>query len=120
MMTWQRTLEGPTNRHSNHRLLESFRHSTPRQAPQARSLWHQRKPSSVDQKLPYKSFHESRHRRSSFFRGKGSLRRPSSPQGTILDPLLFLCHINDLTSSVISQVRLFADDCLLYRPIQTL
>ena len=42
------------------------------------------------------------------------------PQGTVLGPLLFLCHINDLPDSVKSSVRLFADDCLLYRRISTI
>ena len=40
------------------------------------------------------------------------------PQGTVLSPLLFLLHINDLPSCVNSKVRLFADDCLLYREIK--
>ena len=41
------------------------------------------------------------------------------PQGTVLGPLLFLVHINDLPDSVSSNVRLFADDCLLYRQIRS-
>ena len=39
------------------------------------------------------------------------------PQGTVLWSLLFLLHINDLPQNASSTVRLFADDCLIYRPI---
>ena len=39
------------------------------------------------------------------------------PQGTVLGTLLFLLHINDLPSIVSFEVRLFADDCLIYRNI---
>ena len=41
------------------------------------------------------------------------------PQGTVLGPILFLAFINDLPSAVKSSVRLFADDCVMYRPVHS-
>lgn len=39
------------------------------------------------------------------------------PQGTVLGPHLFLLFINDIGEAISSMIRLFADDCLVYRII---
>ena len=45
--------------------------------------------------------------------------RSGVPQDSALGPLMFLLFINDLPDYVQSStVRLFADDCVLYRKIQ--
>jgi hypothetical protein len=39
------------------------------------------------------------------------------PQGTVTGPLWFLIFINDLPLGIQSHIRLFADDCVIYRTI---
>ena len=39
------------------------------------------------------------------------------PQGTVLGPLLFILYLNDISDGLTSEVRLLADDCIMYRQI---
>ena len=39
-------------------------------------------------------------------------------QGTVLGPLLFSLYINDISTDIDSEIRLFADDCVCYREIK--
>ncbi len=41
------------------------------------------------------------------------------PQGTVLGHLLFLLYINDFVQGLNSTIKLFADDCILLRQINT-
>ena len=41
------------------------------------------------------------------------------PQGTVLGPILCLMYINDINEGVTSQLRLFADDIIVYCEFQT-
>ena len=47
--------------------------------------------------------------------------RSGVPQGTVLGPLMFLIYINNIADNMDSatNIRLFADDCLLYRIIRS-
>ena len=46
------------------------------------------------------------------------LRFVRFPQGTVLGPVLFSLYINDITTDIDSEIRLFADDCVCYREIK--
>ena len=37
------------------------------------------------------------------------------PQGSVLGPLLFLASVNDNWRNTESNIRLFADDCIIYK-----
>ena len=40
------------------------------------------------------------------------------PTGTVLGPLLFSLYINDVSTDIDSEIRLFADDCVCHREIK--
>ena len=40
------------------------------------------------------------------------------PQSTVLVPLLFSLYINDISTDMDSEIRIFADDCVCYREIK--
>ena len=40
------------------------------------------------------------------------------PQGTVFGPLLFSLCINDNSTDIDSEIRLFVDDCVCYREIK--
>ena len=39
------------------------------------------------------------------------------PHGTVIGPVLFNIFINEIVDEVESEIRVFADDCVCYRPI---
>ena len=45
--------------------------------------------------------------------------RSGVPQGTVIGPILFLAYINDIKTGIRSDMRLFADDSIIYRSINS-
>ena len=41
------------------------------------------------------------------------------PQGTVLDPLMFLLYIDDIDTNALSTIRFFAVDRIVYRTIDS-
>ena len=41
------------------------------------------------------------------------------PQGSVIGPVLFLLYINAITNQIQSNIRLFADDSIVYREIRS-
>jgi len=39
------------------------------------------------------------------------------PQGSVLGPLLFLAYVNDIGWNMESTIRIFGDDCVIYRKV---
>ena len=37
------------------------------------------------------------------------------PKGSVLGPLLFVAYVNDIRRNMESTIRLFADDCVIYK-----
>ena len=71
-------------------------------------------PAWLDEQLPHQSQPTSGGRWPIIWMGPSSV---GGSQGTVLGPLLFLTFINDIPRDISSHLRLFADDCLMYRTI---
>ena len=100
----------------NFRLLKGLRHSTSRQiVTQASSIRHKGNSSLMAHKFLNNQKNENHRRRRTI---TGNISRLGSASGDCTRTDNVLYHINDLPDAVTSSVRLFADDCLLYRTMK--
>jgi hypothetical protein len=62
----------------------------------------------MDKGIPSRSHAESQSRREIIRRSQSNVQ---------VGPLLFLAYVNDIWRNIESTIRLFADDCVIYRKI---
>jgi hypothetical protein len=68
----------------------------------------------MDKGIPCRSFAECWRRRALF----EELKLTSGiPQGSVLGTLLFLAFVNDVWKNLEPTIKLFADDCIIYRKV---
>ena len=64
--------------------------------------------------IPCRSYAKGKSRRATIQGSQSNLR---FTKREVLGPLLFLVYVNDIWRTVDSCIRLFADDCIIYRKI---
>ena len=79
-------------------------------------LWNQRKYAVMDQGVLVESLSICLHK---WTRSSPKPVLSGVPQGSILGPMLFLRYINDIIKCINANLRLFADDCILYSEIRS-
>ena len=107
-----------TSWHGNIRLFESNWHCLSLTSyKEVGKIWHQRQDSQLD----YQFLHHHEQRVIIEEVASHPVTVLSGvPQGTVLGPMPLLCFTNDPPATVSLQTHLFANNCLMYKPISSI